>query len=110
MRLLQYDANGKIILTEPFLPGRAPPYAILSHTWGSPDDEVTLQDLYNGTGRDKEGYKKIRFCVEEAKAAGWNYSWVDTCCIDRTNSVELQTAITSMFAWYRESQRCLVYL
>ncbi|KAK0749991.1 hypothetical protein B0T18DRAFT_389484 [Schizothecium vesticola] len=99
MRFLQHDANGEIILTEPFLPGRAPPYAILSHTWGSPGDEVTLQDLRNGTGRDKEGYTKIRFCVERREQRD-----------GIIRGVELQTAITSMFAWYRESQRCLVYL
>jgi len=33
---------------------------------------------------------------------------VDTCYIDRTNSVELQIAINSMFASYRGSQRSIL--
>jgi hypothetical protein len=26
--------------------------------------------------------------------------WVDTCCIDKRNAVELSEAINSMFRWY----------
>ena len=110
MRLLQRDEHGEITLTEQFHPNKIPPYAILSHTWGSPRDEVTFKDLCNNTGRDKKGYDKIRFCVERAEHDGLKFSWVDTCCIDKTDSVELQTAINSMFGWYRGSKRCYVYL
>ena len=39
-----------------------PRYAILSHTWGADDDEVTFRDLTEGTGRNKAGYRKIEFC------------------------------------------------
>ncbi|PVH71050.1 HET-domain-containing protein [Cadophora sp. DSE1049] len=35
---------------------------------------------------------------------------VDTCCIDKSNSVELAEAINSMFRWYRMSTKCYVYL
>jgi hypothetical protein len=38
------------------------------------------------------------------------HSWVDTCCIDKSSSAELQEAITSMFDWYRNAVRCYVYL
>jgi hypothetical protein len=53
-----------------------------------------------GTGADKRGYAKIRFCGERAAADGLEYFWVDTCCIDKATSVELSTAINSMFCWY----------
>lgn len=43
-----------------------PPDAILSHTWT--DDEVTYDELVAGTGKDKAGYDKIRFCRERAAA------------------------------------------
>jgi hypothetical protein len=35
---------------------------------------------------------------------------VDTCCIDKSSSAELSEAINSMFAWYRDSAMCYVYL
>jgi hypothetical protein len=35
---------------------------------------------------------------------------VDTCCIDKSSSAELQQAITSKFRWYRDAARCYVYL
>jgi hypothetical protein len=38
-----------------------PPYAILSHTW-SEDQEVMYNELVAGTGKDKTGYAKLRFC------------------------------------------------
>ena len=35
---------------------------------------------------------------------------MDTCCIDKRDSVELSKAINSMFSWYQHSTRCYVYL
>ncbi|KAJ8133537.1 hypothetical protein O1611_g93 [Lasiodiplodia mahajangana] len=108
MRLLyRDDSTGAIRLTED-LHSNIPQYAILSHRWGP--DEVTFQDLSEGTGLSKNGYDKIRFCGEQAQRDGLTHFWVDTCCIDRKNAVELQTAITSMFRWYQNAKRCYVYL
>ncbi|KAF2726425.1 hypothetical protein EJ04DRAFT_409454, partial [Polyplosphaeria fusca] len=58
---------------------RAPRYAILSHTW-TEGQEVTYRDLIDGTGNDKIGFEKIRFCSEQAATDGLQYFWVDTCC------------------------------
>lgn len=41
---------------------------------------------------------------------GYRWTWVDTCCIDRTNNVETQRSVNSMFAWYRRSALTIVYL
>jgi hypothetical protein len=46
-----------------------PPYAILSHTWNE-GQEVTFDDLMDGTGKSKTGYEKIQFCGEQAKHDG----------------------------------------
>ncbi|KAG9235725.1 hypothetical protein BJ875DRAFT_533996 [Amylocarpus encephaloides] len=73
-------------------------------------DEVTFKDLQNGTGTKKGGYQKIRFCAEQSKRDSLQYFWVDTCCIDKSNSAELAEAINSMFRWYRMSTKCYVYL
>jgi tetratricopeptide (TPR) repeat protein len=109
MRLLTLNHDGDLSLIE--RTGEAiPQYAILSHTWGPNEEEVTFQDLMTGAKKDTPGYRKIKFCVDQANRDGLRYSWVDTCCIDKTNSVELSETINSMFAFYRNASRCYVYL
>ena len=107
MRLLQYNNDGEFNLTE-FFESDIPKYAILSHRWGA--EEVTFKDLIDGTSKSKAGYSKIQFCGEQAKRNGLPYFWVDTCCIDKSNSTELAEAINSMFHWYRHAIKCYVYL
>lgn len=107
MRLLEQSRAGEFSLTKDFLDD-VPAYAILSHTWGS--QEVTFKDFADGAGKDKTGYDKIRFCGEQAKRDKLQYFWVDTCCIDKSNAVELQEAINSMFRWYQCAAKCYVYL
>jgi hypothetical protein len=110
MRLLTRNSTGEMILTKDFVgDDEIPQYAILSHTWIE-GQEVTFKDLMDGTGKDKTGYDKIRFCGQRAKRDGLQYFWVDTCCIDKSNSVELQEAINSMFRWYQNAAKCYVYL
>ena len=86
-----------------------PPYAILSHTW-SEGEEVVYDELVAGKGKNKAGYAKLRFCAERAIKDGLNYFWVDTCCIDKRDNVELSTALNSMFRWYRRATKCYMYL
>lgn len=109
MRLLQVDENSELSLTDDLI-DNIPPYAILSHTWGQDYEEVDFKDLTTGPRKSKAGYKKLRFCVEQAARDGLQYVWVDTCCIDKSNSTELQEAINSMFAWYQNAAKCYVYL
>jgi len=109
MRLLERINNDEFSLTKDLF-NDIPVYAILSHTWGDDDQEVTFEDLLKGSGKSKAGYQKIRFCGEQAFRDGLRYFWVDTCCIDKANHNELSEAINSMFRWYREAARCYVYL
>jgi hypothetical protein len=115
MRLLERDGTGEFRLTKD-LPNDAipeiPPYAILSHTW-TEDEEVLFKDLVDSTAKGKEkkaGYAKIQFCGEQAERDGLKFFWVDTCCIDKSDSAELQDALNSMFRWYRNAAKCYVYL
>ncbi|KAK5731325.1 hypothetical protein LTR15_001264 [Elasticomyces elasticus] len=111
MRLLRRAEDGTISLTSHFDKDHLPAYAILSHTWGSDEDEASFEDSVNGSwSRRSIGTKNIRFCAEQAKADGLEYFWIDTCCINKTSSSELQEAINSMFDWYRKAQVCYVYL
>ncbi|KAI4618937.1 hypothetical protein J4E83_005888 [Alternaria metachromatica] len=89
-----------------------PTYAILSHTWGADEDEVTFKDIYKGKGKGKKkpGYAKLQFCAAQAARDNLEFFWVDTCCIDKSSSAELAEAINSMFRWYRDSTACYVYL
>ena len=109
MRLLQQNKNGGFSLAE-FFESNIPEYAILSHRWGA--EEVTFKDLMESTSKSKSkaGYGKIQFCGEQAKRDGLQYFWVDTCCIDKANAVELQEAISSMFRWYQKATKCYVYM
>jgi hypothetical protein len=108
MRLLKCRDDGEFCLTEDLHDDDIPQYAILSHTWGA--DEIAFRDLIDGTVKSKASYDKIRFCGEQARRNGLQYFWVDTCCIDKSNSTELQEAINSMFCWYRDAVKCYVYL
>jgi ankyrin repeat protein len=55
-------------------------------------------------------YDKVMKCCSVARAAGYEYVWVDTCCIDKTSSVELSEAINSMYRWYQQAKICYAYL
>ncbi len=107
MRLLHFDSPERLITTD-FTRKTIPPYAILSHTWGS--DEFLFEDLMNGTGKTKAGYEKVLFCGQQAACDHIQYFWIDTCCIDKWNIRELSNAINSMFRWYRNAAKCYVYL
>lgn len=109
MRLLQLKDDGKLSLVEQ-QGNNVIRYAILSHTWGPEGDEVTFRDIMNGDYKTKLGYYKILFCGQQAKLNGLRYFWVDTCCIDKSNSQELSEAINSMFYWYQNAERCYAYL
>jgi hypothetical protein len=107
MRLLKIKDDGELCLTEH--PNKnIPKYAILSHTWGN--EEVTFEDLTAGGGTSKYGFKKIKFCEEQAARDELRYFWVDTCCINSSNYTELSEALNSMFRWYRDASKCYVYL
>ncbi|RII09981.1 hypothetical protein CUC08_Gglean005971 [Alternaria sp. MG1] len=109
MHLLQYQGNDNFRLVYR-VDEKIPPYAILSHTWGNEEDEVTFQDVINNTYTKKKGYRKLQFCAKQAAVDGLDFFWIDTCCIDKSSSAELQEAIGCMFRWYRDSAKCYVYL
>lgn len=108
MRLLKNSPDGDFELVS-VSDEDPPPYAILSHTWAE-GQEITYYELVSGTGKNKAGYDKLRFCVDRAAKDLLQYSWVDTCCIDKSTSNEISTAVNSMFRWYQRASKCYVYL
>ena len=77
-------------------------YAILSHTWTQDAlGEQTFQKVQdvikkceeNGQNPRDHAGEKIRRCCEIAERDGYNWIWIDSCCIDKTSSSELSEAI-----------------
>jgi hypothetical protein len=96
MRLL----NLNTLELREFIDAERPPYVILSHTWGA--EETSLQELRlhvsNASSLStKAGYVKILNFCQKGKENGFEWGWIDTCCIDKTSSAELSEAINSMF-------------
>jgi hypothetical protein len=69
MRLLKLDETGEISLTKDITYPTIP-YAILSHTWGEDDEEVNFGDLKDGSGKAKDGYRKL-FFLRRASCSRW---------------------------------------
>ncbi|KAI6118034.1 heterokaryon incompatibility protein-domain-containing protein [Pisolithus sp. B1] len=91
-------------------------YVIVSHRW---EDEVNYKEMAAFMGMDdrcrsnvrrRTGYKKIIKSCKQAKLDNYQWIWIDTCCIDKRSSSELQEAINSMYRWYEKSQKCYAYL
>lgn len=110
-------------------------YAILSHTWGSEDQEISFEDFKEfrlrlgpssstfspssdeiRAARDTlpdsklPGWAKIDGTCDKALEYGYTYVWIDTFCIDKSSSAELQESINSMFRWYEKASVCFAYL
>ena len=93
-------------------------YAILSHRWIDPT-EVDYEEMVDlakmnrqeqSEIRDRLGYKKIIDTCKQAKRDGYEWVWIDTCCIDKRSSAELSEAINSMYRWYANAEVCYAYL
>lgn len=110
MRLLTWDSQHGSSLTTDLADDQIPPYAVLSHTWGDDGDELTFADVQQRGGQNKAGYQKVRFCAERARQDKIEHFWVDTCCINKNDPLELSEAITSMYRWYRHAKKCYVHL
>ena len=85
--------------------------AMLSHRWE--DNEPLIRHI-----EDKAVYEltptacvaKLQSFCKTVRDAGYRWAWVDTCCIDQSNNVEVQQSVNSMFAWYRHSALTVIYL
>ncbi|KAI6095833.1 heterokaryon incompatibility protein-domain-containing protein, partial [Pisolithus croceorrhizus] len=91
-------------------------YAILSHRWGDEVDykEMTrlmkMEERKRNDVRQRAGYQKIIESCKQAKRDGYEWLWIDTCCIDKRSSSKLSEAINSMYRWYQNAQVCYAYL
>lgn len=73
-------------------------YAILSHRWGPQEEEVSFEDILSFADiSHKKGSEKLKGFCTVASSESCRYGWIDTCCIDKRDSVELAEAINSMY-------------
>ncbi|KAH8654031.1 hypothetical protein BGZ60DRAFT_435868 [Tricladium varicosporioides] len=54
--------------------------------------------------KSQKSDEKILQSAELVRAKGFDYIWIDTCCIDKSSSAELSETIDSMFAWYKNPE------
>jgi hypothetical protein len=125
MRLL----NARTFKLHTELGQKKPRYVILSHTWE--EEEVLFEDINSASSttenekrgffkeskpapdakwKEKKGFFKIKNTCKQALRDGYDFVWVDTCCINKDSSAELSEAINSMFRWYQEADICYAYL
>lgn len=112
MRLLNTTT---LELSRLYFPNEVPDYVIFSHRWNT--EEVTFADItkdpvsdLQSPVRQKNGFAKIQGVCELASTHGYEWIWIDSCCIDKSSSAELQEAINSMWRYYRQANICYVYL
>ena len=136
MRLLKAQGSDLSGWQPQLVDFRGEDYAILSHRWAAnANDEVLFVDIeiIDDGGRDpttghrpvryvfnpgysqrspqcKPGFHKLMGAAQQALRDGYEFIWVDTCCIDKSSSAELSEAINSMWTWYSKSTICYAYL
>ena len=112
---MQVERRAKVF---DFRDDEATKYVILSHRWIG-DTEVNYDDMADlakmeererDEVRERTGYKKILDTCRQAQKDGYEWVWVDTCCIDKRSSAELSEAINSMYHWYANAKACYAYL
>ncbi|KAG1726891.1 uncharacterized protein EDB91DRAFT_1228995 [Suillus paluster] len=84
---------------------------MLSHRWEG--TEPLLHDIKDKVVyeiKEAGGLVKLQSFCNIAHEAKYHWAWMDSCCIDQTNNVELQSSLDSMFAWYHDSALTAVYL
>ncbi|TBU58056.1 heterokaryon incompatibility protein-domain-containing protein [Dichomitus squalens] len=118
MHLLDTE-TGQFFETNP----KVATYAILSHTWDPPlsqsfpsptilgsSDSILTSPSPPSIWDDPNLSPKIRDACAIARANGFRYIWIDSCCIDKGSSSELSESINSMHAWYAAAKVCYAFL
>lgn len=83
-------------------------YAILSHRWQG--SEISFQEMRRGVPKESPSFKKILDSCAKARSLGYEWIWVDTCCINKESQTELVESLNSMFQWYLQASVCFGYL
>lgn len=108
-------------------------YAILSHTWLRQvledglwiQSELEYKDMkgysasqlenfrnegWKGSRLKKNGWEKIVGFCNLARHEMYEYAWMDTCCIDKSNPQETRRSIHGMWDFYTHAAVCYAYI
>jgi hypothetical protein len=129
MRLLRFPTKpGEQYRLEDVTTSTKAPYIAISHVWMDPgtsyENEILFHEFNDGeVWKNKpDGAAKIKGACDTARnwsarrkkldprAPEVKHIWLDTCCVDQKNPVELSTAINSMYRWYQNAMTCFVHL
>jgi hypothetical protein len=86
-------------------------YVMLSHRWEG--NEPLLHSIQGKVVYDLDpigGMAKLQSFCTTSRDMGYRWTWIDTCCIDQTNNIEVQQSVNSMFIWYCNSALTIIYL
>ncbi len=78
------------------------------HTLGSeilPGD-ITFQDWTTREQNLQGNAKIVKFCQVAALDYNVNLGWIDSVCINKDSSSELDESIRSMYNWYKRASVC----
>ncbi|KAF9472034.1 hypothetical protein BDN70DRAFT_998363 [Pholiota conissans] len=88
-------------------------YAIISHTWlRELPGEIIYGTWHKGQfDTQSAGYLKlVNFCKVARRDHGVTLGWIDTLCINKDSSSELDESIRLMYSWYGRAKVCIVHL
>jgi hypothetical protein len=86
-------------------------YVMLSHRWEGKEPllcDIQGKVIYNLDAVG--GIPKLESFCRTVCDKVYHWAWIDTCCIDQTNNIEVQQSVNSMFIWYRHSVLTIIYL
>jgi len=64
----------------------------------------------NSSARQLMGFAKVEGTCKLDASNGYDWVWIDSCCIDKESSADLDKAINSMWTYYTKSNICYVYM
>lgn len=82
------------------------------------DAFYAINDMLQALQRRRSA-RKLQHSIDQAQrifdekpylSLGKRYIWLDTCCIDKSNSSELTESLARMGDWYANADFCLVHL
>jgi hypothetical protein len=85
-------------------------HAIVSHRWTEEEVSFEAIPLYHSGEVSSLGWTKIFERCQIARKHGFEWVWIDTCCIYKTSSAELSEEINSIYSWYQQATECFVFL
>ncbi|CAI6338731.1 unnamed protein product [Periconia digitata] len=94
---------------EEFPEHKKPRYAILSHTSKVPSIITKPASDVKEEVKVPESQIITKAC-DIALGHGCDYCWVDTVCVNRSDSGDWSEAVNSMFKWYQDATFCIAYL